>query len=206
MNSMTKSLLAAAALASLPLASQAIVFNTVSTSSGNETLVQQGGAAGHLFTTGASGITISDVGVFDADGDGLGNSATVEIRKAGSGGVSNPAPGSTVVGTYTVSAGPSTGSFTYAATGGLVLAANSLYYIQVTAMSGADLIGSNLDLPTFSNTGLSYNGDIIAGSIVGVGSRYKVANFIYTAVPEPETYAMVAGVGLVAFGLWRRRQ
>jgi hypothetical protein len=27
----------------------------------------------------------------------------------------------------------------------------------------------------------------------------------YTAVPEPTTYAMVAGLGLVGFGLWRRR-
>ena len=27
----------------------------------------------------------------------------------------------------------------------------------------------------------------------------------YTVVPEPTTYAMVAGLGLVGFGLWRRR-
>lgn len=33
--------------------------------------------------------------------------------------------------------------------------------------------------------------------------RVVTANF--TPVPEPETYALIAGAGLVGFGLWRRR-
>lgn len=33
--------------------------------------------------------------------------------------------------------------------------------------------------------------------------RFVTGNF--TPVPEPETYALIAGAGLVGFGLWRRR-
>ena len=36
--------------------------------------------------------------------------------------------------------------------------------------------------------------------------RFKAVNFTYAPIPEPETYAMVAGTALVGFGLWRRRQ
>ena len=38
------------------------------------------------------------------------------------------------------------------------------------------------------------------------GQSKKMGTFsAYTVVPEPTTYAMVAGLGLVGFGLWRRR-
>lgn len=204
MNPIVKSLLAAATVAVMPLAAHAIVFNTVTSSSANDTLSAQN-VAGHLFTANAL-INISEVGVYDAGGDGLGNAATVQIIKAGPAGIIDPFPGSSVVATYTVAPGASTDGYTYSPTepGGLVLGLG-IYAIMVTSMSDADLIADGLDLPSFSSTGLTFNTDI-ANYAVGVFQRYKVANFVYTVVPEPETYAVLAGAGLGAFGVWRRRR
>ena len=36
-------------------------------------------------------------------------------------------------------------------------------------------------------------------------SQFRIATADFTAVPEPSTYALVAGVGMIGFGLWRRR-
>jgi len=38
-----------------------------------------------------------------------------------------------------------------------------------------------------------------------VGQGTFSANVVVSPVPEPETYAAVAALGLVGFGLWRRR-
>ncbi len=199
---MSKSFLAVASLAALPFASQAIVFNTIPDTTANT--VVSGSGEGHMFTVGSSPISVSQVGMFDAGGDGLAGTASISFIKAGGGGIGNPLPGSSVVASYSVSGAVSSAGYVYAPTGGLSLQANTLYLVVVTA-APADAISANFgSVPTFSNSLLTYNGDIANGS-VGIGSLYKVANFVY-AVPEPETYAMVAGVGLVAFGLWRRRQ
>jgi hypothetical protein len=45
-------------------------------------------------------------------------------------------------------------------------------------------------------------GDIVVG-LSGVGSNAKIGE--WSVVPEPRQYAMIAGLGLVGFGLWRRR-
>lgn len=34
----------------------------------------------------------------------------------------------------------------------------------------------------------------------------RASQFHFTPVPEPETYAMIAGLALIGFGLWRRSQ
>jgi PEP-CTERM motif len=46
-----------------------------------------------------------------------------------------------------------------------------------------------------------------SGSMLGLGpATITLGQITASPVPEPETYAMIAGIGLVGFGLWRRRQ
>lgn len=44
----------------------------------------------------------------------------------------------------------------------------------------------------------------LAGAVT-TSSEFRIATGDFTAVPEPSTYALVAGAGLAGFGLWRRR-
>lgn len=120
------------------------------------------------------------------------------------------------------SAGPITTWNNGALTGGLL--GPGTYILAASGFTAANSFGDT----TFGNTVPVYNNpsvltgrtDIISFSSdptffnpanIGFSStsgieRYKSVNFTYTAVPEPETYAMVAGAALVGFGLWRRRQ
>jgi hypothetical protein len=93
---------------------------------------------------------------------------------------------------------------------------NSRLNAATQGATGANAIayGSSwLNAITFTHTATFANGDAAryffnAGGQLKItcAHRFKLVNFGFTPVPEPETYAMIAGVGLVAFGLWRRRQ
>jgi len=206
MKSMTKGLLAVALLAGAQTVSYATIFNTNPDDNGNSIFGNQLDKVGTMFTV-TSGIYVSDVGLFDELGDGsLIGSTTLTLIKSTSG-TSNPFGAVTTVGSWSVSSGASSGGYIYTTTGGANLGAG-LYVLYANAAGNLNVLGDNQNgdsVPTHSNIGLNFESDVAAFGTVGIGTRFKAVNFQYV-VPEPETYAMVAGVGLVAFGLWRRRQ
>lgn len=62
---------------------------------------------------------------------------------------------------------------------------------------------ANTQTQTFSGTGtVAIN---VLQTIVLSDASGPVLTGTFTPVPEPETYAAVAALGLVGFGLWRRR-
>lgn len=81
-------------------------------------------------------------------------------------------------------------------------------HIDVNAYNGATLLGTVghsadgfVDLSAFSNVTRIYIDD----SSSGAGFGYD--HFVFTPVPEPETYAMLlAGLGLLGFSVSRRKQ
>lgn len=80
-------------------------------------------------------------------------------------------------------------------------------HIDVSAYNGATLLGTAgdstdgfVDLSAFSNVTRIYIDD----SSTGAGMAYD--HFVFSPVPEPETYAMLlAGLGLLGFSV-RRKQ
>lgn len=215
----TKSILAAVALAAAAASAQAAVFNTIGGTFSGTTL--PAGNIGSMFQV-TSSITVNSLAFVDADGGGLNGSVTLGIYKYLPFGTAPIAVGSVFDTTPDVSA-------TITGNGDLGLAGNYAwqsvtptvltpgYYGLLIASGGT---GNNFgdttlgdSAPVFTS-GLGVNafgGDVLGGVLGGVplfatSYNLKLVNFDFTPVPEPETYAMIAGVGLVAFGLWRRRQ
>ena len=217
----TKSLLAAVAVAAAAASAQGQVFNTISGSfSGTLALSQP---VGTLFYV-SSPVTINSLSFVDSGNDGLAGSATVGIYQY----IGTPNSGSinasAAVSASITSASPFANNYATESVASTVLGVG-YYALLATSVNlvGADAYGDNTQgadsLPTFTGvpvaTGLVNNNSLFIADIVGGtfaapiaagGHRFKVVNFGFTPVPEPETYAMIAGVGLVAFGLWRRRQ
>jgi hypothetical protein len=205
---LNKSLIAVAAIALATCSTQAQVFNTV-------TGPFTGGAAsssfGHVFSVGATPLNVTSLGFVTSSGGTLSSGTSVQVGIYEYVG----APGAGTIGSLVSTASFSSASTTVAnnfvwetATGTLNAGMNYAILANGLVLGGSDAIGDNNGSPDFSagTPFTSYTGwDLI---IPGVhdGTRWKAVNFAFTPVPEPETYAMVASLGLVAFGLWRRRQ
>lgn len=204
---LNKSLVAVAAIALAACSTQAQVFNTV-------TGPFTGGAVssqfGHIFSVGATPLNVTSLAFVSSTGAALdaGTSVNVAIYEY------NGTPGSGTIGSLVSSANIGSSSAVasnYAwesATGTLNSGMNYAILANNLVLGGSDAIGDNNGSPDFSagTPFTSYTGwDLIIPGLHD-GSRWKAVNFAFTPVPEPETYAMVAGLGLVAFGLWRRRQ
>ena len=95
-------------------------------------------------------------------------------------------------GTYTYDFGASTHA-TYNGAGA-VTAYDSYYPTGSPSQSAIIGTGGTPALPAFG-PGWTALGD----------PKMRAVNFDFTVVPEPSTYAFVGGLGLVGFGLWRRR-
>ena len=94
------------------------------------------------------------------------------------------------------------------------IAANISYALSVSGYGAGNQIGAVGD-PAVSYPSASQRVDL---GFDGVGNPYHdgawsapggfrgIASFstVLSTVPEPETYAMLAGLGLVGFGLYRR--
>ena len=192
------------------------------------------GAAVFIFTPSVSG-TLNSVGIFDAASNGFaapgfGFNVQVWQNTTGVEGSSlasftfNSASNGTLVGE---------GSEWRTQSSSLPLTAGTSYAISIAAQSNPDVsyyfgFGGDFDhdlghvgtagvsatyAPVFSSTPTvvfrtsapaGENIFSLAGAVT-TSSDFRIATGDFTAVPEPSTYALVAGAGLAGFGLWRRR-
>ena len=167
----------------------------------------------HFNVPAGTGFSINDIQVFDK--------AAGNILRIG---LWSTTGGSAI---YNTTIPTSTGAGGFVSVGNPIIPlASGSYVLGVSGFNNAGSLGDT----TQGNSAPTYNnlGDFVAGTVGDfvsiitdptafnpaapasgynpVGPRFKSVNFTYTPVPEPETYAMVAGAALVGFGLWRRRQ
>ena len=159
----------------------------------------------------STGFTINDIQIFDVQ---VGNTLRLGLWDVNQ--VNN---GASIYNTTLPSTGA--GGFVSVASGNIALPVGS-YVLGVSGFNAPNSLGdtaSGNSAPTYLNPGaFGPIGDFVSiltdptffnpaqTSYNPTPPRFKAVNFTYTAVPEPETYAMVAGAALVGFGLWRRRQ
>ena len=204
----THSLLRLASLGALGFAAATAYGQVFVSGDATSTASSANWAFGHRFTVGGTTLVVTHLGVFVGGGE-LGSSTQVRIWDNGG----------SVVGGRDFGPGPApVGSFVadnyryFKLDLPITLSAGQTYTLSYWS-PGTEQIGDTTNgttAPTFNPIGLTYVGDYFA-SVIGdkfpdtsVGSSiYKGPNLI---VPEPETYAFIAGLGLVGYGLYRRRQ
>ncbi len=100
--------------------------------------------------------------------------------------------------------------FTFGVSGTITLNANTPYWLVIDASAGGFgwQYGSTLVPLSGDSThdASPYRTSIDNGTTYSIGSHAASFEIDGTVVvPEPHEYAMVAGMGLLAFGFWRRR-
>lgn len=174
------------------------------------------GSAALIFKV-TSPIRITALSVF-AEGGALAGSVSVQVRDfsntlMGSATITSSSPiqssvwaietlGSPITlaaGTYSLS-GFGTFTFDFGAgthatyNGGGAVSAYDNYYPTGSPTQDTIIGGGSADFPT-AGAGWTALGD----------PKMRAVNFEFTAVPEPSAGLLVAGAGLLGFGLWRRR-
>ena len=157
-----------------------------------------------LWQVGASSITIAALGAYNSGASGsLADTLTVTIFYFGGLEVTS----TTISGT----GDGAIGSFVYMnLPTPVTLNADGIYTISVSGFTAGtpfnNATAATVD-PSFVGAGGVF-GFLGAGNSAGSTTHvFAAGNFSTTAVsavPEPETYAMLAGLGLVGFGLYRR--
>jgi len=164
-------------------------------------------AFGHRFQVGGSNLTLTQLGVFVGGGSPVG---TVQIRLWDSAG--SPVGGANQQFGPGVTTGNVVGNYEFfTLLSPVTLLAGQTYTLGYTGFSSEQIgdTGGGTTAPSFNAVGVTYLGDFVASDIgdkfpdISVGSNiFKGPNMV---VPEPETYAFIAGLGLVGYGLYRRR-
>jgi len=217
----SKTLLVTAALAAITASTQAVTFNTVATPfTGGSGDIPGGPSVGHRFDVTGAGIWVSSLAFVSSSNAALdaGTSATVGIYSYTGPLYSGSFSASPLASATITSASTPNGFYAWETLGSAVFLPAGSYGLLATSvtLAGGDSFGNQFNsdgLPTFT-TGQNVVatpalGDAVGGSLASPSidvRRFKIANFEFTPVPEPETYAMIAGLGLVGFGLWRKRQ
>ena len=217
----SKILLVTAALAAITASAQAVTFNTVTAPfTGGSSAIPGGASVGHRFDVTGPGIWVSSLAFVSSSGGALntGTSAQIGIYSYSGPLYSGSFSASPITSATITSSSPVSGNYAWQTLGSSVFLAPGSYGILATSvtLAGGDSIGTAFNgdgLPTFTTSqsvvATPTLGDAVGGSLASPSidfRRLKIANFEFTPVPEPETYAMIAGLGLVGFGLWRKRQ
>ncbi len=217
----SKTLLVTVALAAITASAQAVTFNTVTTPfTGGSGAIPAGQSVGHRFDVTGPGIWVSSLAFVSSSGASLnaGTSAQIGIYSYSGPLYSGSFSPSPIASATITSSSPVSGNYAWQSLGSSVFLAPGSYGLLATSvtLAGGDFIGTAFNgdgLPTFTSgqnvVATPVLGDAVGGSLASPAidlRRFKIANFEFTPVPEPETYAMIAGLGLVGFGLWRKRQ
>lgn len=210
-----KSLTIAVAVAGLYQASAAVfVTNTGS-------LTATGGSANNTAISFqvTSALTVGSLGAY-VPGGFSGDTLTVSLWQ---GGASDPfASSSAALASTVISSGtPDSTGYVYAGVSSVSLVPGTFYAITVSGRVSTQNGNAADNVPTFNLVstvldlvkigGGDFTGNPFAGGN-GIGfnainvntTHFNSGSFSTAAVPEPETYAMLAGLGLVGFGLYRR--
>jgi hypothetical protein len=189
--------LTSTALAQTMVSNLDATVNGTSNTASNQTLANS-------FTTGASATNLSSVTLFMANNTG-GSGFAVNLYSDGSG-----APGSALESLSGPGAPSTNGNYNYTSAGTL-LNANSTYWIVAT--SSVDHFGWGQTSSTTETSSSGWTiGDVGLASTNGGASwitntsNVQMFSVSTTAIPEPGTYAALAGVVALGFAAWRRRR